>query len=312
MTRRQKIVLLLAAHFVAVGCCSEKCPGVLPTSARYETATASRVKVERIPSSDACFELVEVRPALGYEGGALSECLLPEICLEDIPKSAVRFGSDGLKPIGIGLPSCGYLAVAEPRTRKGVVLGWISNVNGCGAFSVRRTNEGTVVVTPILDYGPMPVGTSVPVPDVFAIGHFDDCRLGLEAYADAAARYHGIRLPPNRSGYCTWCSDRYGYSDKSEFPNGAGAGTEASTLACAALAERTLKPYGFDFFQFDDQWQDGRENNGPARNFLRVNPKGPYPNDFGRVVAVLRGGDDQAWIIGGMAVGGFCPEVEEE
>ena len=259
----------------------------------------SRVKVERRMSSDAPFTLVEARPEVGCAGGRLSVCRLPEIRLKGISESAVRFGSDGLKTLDAPRPSCGYLAVAEPQTRKGVVLGWVSNANGSGAFSVRRAVDGAVVVTPILDYGAMPVGTPVFEPDVFVVGRFDDCRLGLEAYADVAARQHGICLPPNRSGYCTWCSDRYGYSDRSEFPKGAGCGTEASTLKCAELASRLLKPYGFDFIQFDDQWQKGTENNGPARDFSGPRTDGPYPHGFESVVRELSKRDIAAglWFI---------------
>ena len=159
----------------------------------------SRVRTERRPSADARFELVEVRPATGCVGGALTECRLPEIRFGDIPESAVCLGSDGLKPLDAIRSSCGYLAVAEPRTRKGVVLGWTSNVNGCGAFSVRRAADGAVVVTPILDYGPMPAGTPVVEPDVFVVGRFDDCRLGLDvlAYCFARLRREERKCPDN-------------------------------------------------------------------------------------------------------------------
>ena len=127
------------------------------------------------------------------------------------------------------------------------------------------------------------------VVDTFVVGEFDDCRLGLEAYADAVAERFSIRLPPNETGYCTWCSDRYGYSDRSVSKRGCGAGTEASTAEFAALAAKTLKPYGFDFIQFDDQWQAGNPDlNGPARDFTRTDPKGPYPDGFGKTVALLR------------------------
>ncbi len=93
-------------------------------------AADSRVRIERRPSADVCLECVEVRPAVGCIGGVLSECRLPEIRFEGIPESVVCLGADGLKPLDAIRSSCGYLAVAEPRTRKGVVLGWTLNVNG--------------------------------------------------------------------------------------------------------------------------------------------------------------------------------------
>ena len=196
--------------------------------------------------------------------------------------------SDGLKPVDWALPSCGTLAVAEPFTRKGVVFGWIANLNACGAFATTNA-AGGVCVTPLADFGPMPSDTVVAEPDTFVVGAFDDCRLGLEAYADAAAERFGIRLPPNRTGYCTWCSDRYGYSDRTVFARGCGAGSERSTREYAAAAERILKPYGFEFVQFDDQWQNGKELNGPARDFTRTDPQGPYPNGFRPIVDHLNG-----------------------
>ena len=115
----------------------------------------------------------------------------------------------------------------------------------------------------------------VPV-DTFVIGEFDDCRLGLEAYADLLAKTHGVRLPRQISGYTTWYPERFGYSDRTKYPNGCGAGDEASTKAFADEVKRLgLDNYGFTFFQIDDQWQCGREYDGPARDFSRTNPKGP-------------------------------------
>ena len=266
-------------------------------------SVALAVVLPRLPQAallpQAGFSRVDVFPESIEKEGALSACRLRDIRLTDMPTECVRFGSDGLKPLDAPAASCGYLAVVDPRTRRGVVAGWISNVNGCGAFEVRREADGAVVLTPILDYGPMPAGTKAAKPDAYVVGRFEDCRFGLESYADEAARYHGIRLKPNRTGYCTWCSDRYGYSDRTEFPNGAGPGTEASTLRLAALADRKLKPYGFDFVQFDDQWQAGRENNGPARDFSRTNPQGPYPRGFASAVRELnaRGMTAGVWFI---------------
>jgi len=264
-----------------------------------DASPTAKIALEKFVSPDGRFTCLSVRPAAGRTEGPLSICNLPAIQIENMSTKAVRFGSDGLRPLSDPGSSCGYLAIVEPWKRSGVVMGWVSNVNGCGAFSARRQEDGAVVVTPILDYGPMPGGTSVEAPDMLVVGCFDDCRLGLEAYAEFASAYHKIRLPPNRTGYCTWCSDRYGNSDRSEYRQGAGAGTETSTLALAALAERLLKPYGFEYVQFDDQWQNGSENNGPARDFSRTNPRGPYPNGFSRVVAELnaRGFAVGVWFI---------------
>ncbi len=238
----------------------------------------------------ASFVFIDVAPAAGDADRVAGVVSLPDIRLRRFSASPVKMGSAGLGRMDDGVVSCGYLAIAEPYSRRGVVTAWLTNLKACGAFDGRQDAEGRVVVTPIADYGPMLVKANRrQVADTFVVGEFDDCRLGLEAYADAAAERFSIRLPPNETGYCTWCSDRYGYSDRSVSKRGCGAGTEASTAEFAALAAKTLKPYGFDFIQFDDQWQAGNPDlNGPARDFTRTDSKGPYPDGFGKTVALLR------------------------
>jgi len=103
--------------------------------------------------------------------------------------------------------------------------------------------------------------------ETLAIGLFDDVRLGLEQWADLTASTNNIKLRPQQSGYCTWYSK----------PNG-GASDETHILELAAFAGRELKPYGFDYVQIDDKWQDGQRRKGPAKVFERVNPTGPYPS----------------------------------
>ena len=235
---------------------------------------------------DAPFVFIDVAPR-AVETNRLAGVLeLPEIRFGTFTRTPVTQGSAGLKPVG--QVSCGYLAVAEPMTRRGVVCAWLTNFKASGGIASRMDADGRVLVKPLADYGRMLVekGRAQTV-DTLVIGAFDDCRLGLEAYADAAAMRHGVCLRPNRTGYCTWCSDRYGYSDRSRYARGCGAGDEASTRVYADLAAKVLKPYGFDFIQFDDQWQNGKELNGPARDFSKCDPKGPYPNGFGPIVRHL-------------------------
>ena len=69
------------------------------------------------------------------------------------------------------------------------------------------------------------------------------------------------------AGYCTWYSQPHG-----------GAADEKSIITLAECAAKELKPFGFSFIQIDDQWQDGKERNGPARRFTRAKPNGPYPH----------------------------------
>ena len=236
---------------------------------------------------DRPFVFVTIRPERASEAWVPGIVSLPAITVSGFRVEPVAMTSGGLRRLGEKMPSCGYLALAEPMTRRGVVVAWLTNLKACGALAFGR-EDGRIRVTPIADYGPMTVFPDGPQDaDTFVIGAFDDCRRGLEAYADAAAERFAIKLPPNRSGYCSWCSDRYGYSDRSEFARGCGAGTESSSCEYATVAAKLLKPYGFDFIQFDDQWQNGEEINGPARDYTKTHPKGGYPNGFVRTVGCI-------------------------
>ena len=256
-------VCLSAALVLATGAAETR---GLPAYALPEFADAGlEVRVRRPDASP--FAFVDVRPA-----GAprkVGTVKLPAIRLTGFAVKPVAMGTDGLGTLDAADPSCAFVAVAEPWTRRGVVASWTVNHRGVGAFAAASGADGSVLVTPIVDYGPMPPEKDGAW-DTFVIGSFDDCRLGLEASADEAARANGVKLPPNRTGYCTWCSDRYGC-----------AGTEASTRQFADAAVRLLKPYGFDFIQIDDQWQSGVKKGGrPARDYRRPDPEGPYPNGF--------------------------------
>ncbi len=102
--------------------------------------------------------------------------------------------------------------------------------------------------------------------ETLAIGYFDDARFGLEAWADAIVRQYNIKLPPQPTGYCTWYSDKHG-----------GAGDEKSIAELSEFAKKELEPFGFNFIQIDDGWQQGEKLNGPRKNFTGFRPNGPYP-----------------------------------
>ena len=235
------------------------------------------------------FVYVDVAPRAASTNILAGVLSAPEIWAGGLGTNMVAMGSAGLGPVDMADPSCGYLAVAEPFMRRGIVAGWLTNFKASGAFSARKdSSTGAIGIVPIADYGRMRVkaGTQ-PQFDTFVVGAFDDCRLGLEAYADAVADRFAIRLPPNKTGYCSWSSDKYGASDRSRFASGCGCGTEESMLEFAAAAEK-LVPYGFEFVQVDDQWQDGTVNNGPAKDWSRTSPSGGYPNGFGIFIDGLR------------------------
>jgi len=183
-------------------------------------------------------------------------------------------GSGGLTNALATLGSYAFLAVAEPRSRRGYVAAWLTDEWASGIVS--NTPSGIVAVA---EYGPMLVRRgSAPKRDVFVLGAFDDCRLGLEAYADEVARHYGIDLPAQMSGFCTWYTDKGGFTlDKSRFER--GACSEKSTREFIDRAsELGLGKWGFGYYQIDDRWQAGREHCGPALEFREVRKDGPYPN----------------------------------
>ena len=203
----------------------------------------------------------------------------PEIRLDGNAGALKAVGSQGFTTPGDNVGSAMYLAVADPNSRKGVVAAWLTSEKGSGLVKSAVSN-GMAVLRPELQFGR--VGASGC--ERFVLGAFDDCRLGLEAYADAVAAHYAIRLKPQISGYTTWYDDKYGYS------KGFGAGTPASAREFADAVERhRLKDFGFSFFQIDDFWQDGPDDvNGPAKNFTRTSPNGPFPEGMKPTADYLR------------------------
>ncbi len=69
------------------------------------------------------------------------------------------------------------------------------------------------------------------------------------------------------AGFCTWYMEKY-----------AGACDEVHLPKVSAVAAKELKPFGFEFIQIDDQWQEGIADNGPKKNFTTHASNGPYPS----------------------------------
>lgn len=173
----------------------------------------------------------------------------------------------GLTTPGNEIGGYEWMAVADPKTRHGVVSGWLTHDRASGAMFA-RVQDNRVFIQPQLDYGRLRITPGADAKtETLAIGYFDDARLGLEAWASLIARIYHIHLPPKPVGYCTWYSDKHG-----------GASDEKSLAELTAVAAKELKPFGFSLIQIDDGWQDGIKNNGPRKVFLRFNPKGPYPS----------------------------------
>ena len=213
------------------------------------------------------------------KAGRTGTFLFPEIRLDGSAAALKAVGSQGFTTLEANAGSAMYLAVAEPKSRRGVVAAWLTSEHG-SPFVMSSATNGVAVIRPELQFGCMGARGC----EVFVLGAFDDCRLGLEAYADAVAAHYSIRLKPQISGYTTWYDDRWGYS------KGHGAGTPASAREFADAVERLkLRDYGFTFYQIDDFWQDGPDNvNGPAKNFTRTKPNGPFAEGMKPTADYLR------------------------
>jgi len=200
------------------------------------------------------------------------------LALAKSPANLKALGTAGLTaPDGHPGSYC-FLAVADPETRGGVVGAYLTHDRGTGV--VFSSVEGEAVrLEAKVEYGRLLVAAGkTAASETFALGWFADARLGLEAWADLVARWYAIRLPPQPDGYCTWYSRPHG-----------GASDAEHLAELADFAARELAPYGFDFIQIDDKWQDGQRRNGPAKVFCRHHPKGPYPAGMKPTADHLRG-----------------------
>lgn len=188
----------------------------------------------------------------------------------DLGKSADEIkvlGTGGLQRPKENSGSYAFLALAVPETRAGVVSGWLTHDRGSGVVFT-PVEAKKVQVKARIDYGCLRIKPNESAAaETFAIGYFNDARLGLEAYADAIAKVYSIKLPPQQAGICTWYMDKYFQAcDEKHLPE------------LVTVAEKELKPYGFNFIQIDDEWQDGAKLNGPKKNFTTHKKDGPYPS----------------------------------
>jgi hypothetical protein len=176
-------------------------------------------------------------------------------------------GTGGLLAPGRNPGSYAFLSIVDPASRCGVVGGWITHERGSGVvFS--PVKDGALRMQAQIDYGRLRIKAGADaVTETFALGCFDDARMGLESYADAIAKVYSVKLPRQQAGFCTWYMEKY-----------AAACDEVHLPEVSALAAKELKPFGFDFVQIDDEWQDGVKINGPKKNFTTHAPNGPYPS----------------------------------
>jgi len=241
---------------------------------------------ERIPRPDGDVDLSEpmagtpfttYRRELRNPGSTDREVRTIEFDLEaPLGAAAAAYrtlGVDGLKGAEARASSYLFLGVARPDASDSVVAGWLTQERGSGSVH-SATNRSGLALTARLEYGRLRIkpGQTV-ITDAFVMGRFADARQGLEAYADAIARGHQIKLPRIPNGYCTWYSQPHG-----------GASDEKALAELGAFCAQEMTKYGFDTILVDDQWQGpaikkgGIMGSGPTGNFTRHNPQGPYPS----------------------------------
>jgi hypothetical protein len=168
-----------------------------------------------------------------------------------------------------------WLAAADPTTRSGIVVGFITVERGTGEVFA-KSNGGQIELGAQVSFGHLPIKPDETLSsEKMAIGYFDDIHEGLEAWADLLAKSCHVKLPPEPSGYCTWYHAR--------------ASNERAMIKQTEIAAKELKPYGFDFLQIDDVWQDGdSQKNGPNKNFTRVRANGPYPSGMKQTADMIK------------------------
>ncbi len=205
-----------------------------------------------------------------------------ELLLTEPTDKLKAFGTAGLRAVDGHKGSYMFLAVAAPETRSGVVAGWITSKKGSGIVFSEKNADGNAVIAPRIEYGKLlpPADSQHPmenVSEIFVLGRFDDCRLGLERYAWQVARAHQIKIKPPVAGYCTWYADKFG-----------GACNEKEIVNLTKAAKEKLGPYGFGFVQIDDGWQDGVSKNGPRKNFTQIKPEGAFAAGMAKTAEMIK------------------------
>lgn len=189
-------------------------------------------------------------------------------------------GTGGLLAPAKNPGSYAFLTIADPLTRSGVVGGWLTHDRGSGVvFS--PVKDDAVRMQAQIDYGCLRIKPGEDATaEMFAIGYFDDARFGMEAYADAIAKIYQVKLPKQQAGLCTWYMDKH-----------AAACDEVHLRELTEASAKALKPFGFDFIQIDDNWQEGVKENGPKKNFTTHAPAGPYPSGMKATAEMIKKSD---------------------
>lgn len=241
----------------------------IPAGAFGERASV-KVRLE----GDEPFVFFDVSPRSDRDDYVPGRLSIGPLKLAGVGSDWRMMGSGGLTNATASVSSYAFLSIAEPKSRSGYVAAWLTDEWASGLVSY-----GPSGLEAVAEYGPMlEKKGAARKSDLFVLGAFDDCRLGLEAYADAIARHYGVALPAQMSGFCTWYTDKGGFTrDSTRFENGACSEKMSREFIDRASA-LGLGKWGFGYYQIDDKWQAGKGYEGPALEFREVRKDGPYPN----------------------------------
>ena len=217
----------------------------------------------------------------GTEAVELNKVPMMDLALDlGVPPTQLKaLGTGGLRSAHETIPGFfAWMALADPRTRNGVVAGWLTHEHATGLVFAKADGD-RMTLAPRLEYGHLRLDAGKTyATETFMLGWFADTRLGMEAWADAVAKHLAITLPPMPVVYCTWYDNVHD-----------GSSNEKYLAELAAFAAKELKPYGFSCVQIDDGWQMGNsKGNGPAKNFSQYNPQGNYPSGMKATADNLR------------------------
>ena len=279
----------MAAHFdVATGELSFLRGGCVFAVGKFSEPGAAKCKVEHVKSTFGHGQMLRIGPGENRvfvrdgspfvfvrRDSRLSETVPPYrriVVLEIKLTDSVMFTcTKGLSPAGLFDPVSNpgqhlFTAVADPVTNAGVIAG-LARIESASPVVRTRLDDGRIVMTLVNEYGAAVPPRLEPFGgDWWVIGFAGDVREGLEAYAGEIARLQEVRLKPCPTGYMSWYAEKYG-----------GALNETAVVEIARFLKETFGDYGYDFVQIDDLWQNGSKSNGPAKDFTKVNPTGPYP-----------------------------------
>jgi hypothetical protein len=178
-------------------------------------------------------------------------------------------GTD-VKLTGTAQTSYGWLALADPGTRNGVVGGWVTNLISIGIVQ-GGTSGNDATLTGTSEFGQLNLAAGgVKEGDMFALGYFEDARLGLEAHAMDIQKAYAIKMRQNHVVFDTWLTV-------------GGEGTEGTMSTYSKWINDNLRDYGFDVAQIDDGWQVSR------RRFDDYNHGGSYPKGMKYTADVVKG-----------------------